>query len=309
MIAVMFGLWMAMTPAAIAADPPGLAPSAPGAVLAPPPVTPIVPVVPPGARPRPSSMPTAAPAVDVSRPLVGLPGTLVEPPEPPVADLGASVDSAVRAATGPEVATSVRLIVVLTMLSVLPGLILLSTPFARFLIVLSMLRQALGMQQSPPNQVLVGLALILTTVVMRPTLEQMNERAVQPYLAGEMDTSTAVREGIVPMRAYMLEHMTRDDLGSAIRMARLERPSTVDDLPTPVVVVGFVLSELREAFVTSVKVYVPFLVIDLVVASVLLGLGMMMVPPVAISLPFKLLVFVLMDGWTLLLLGLARGAG
>lgn len=221
--------------------------------------------------------------------------------------LGQAIEGA--AAAAPEQATdaSVRLILLLTALSLLPGLLLAMTPFTRFIIVFSLLRQALGLQQSPPNQILVGLSLSLTLLVMQPTLEQSWEEGVQPYMAGEIATVEAYERSIEPMRVFMLKNVQRDDLASAMRLARMPRPERLEDVPTSVVVTGFVLSELRTAFVIAVKVYVPFLVVDLVVASVLLGMGMMMLPPVVISLPFKLMVFVLMDGWGLLVTGMVAG--
>lgn len=210
------------------------------------------------------------------------------------------------AVAGPEadVSASVRLIMLLTALAVLPALMLLMTPFTRFVIVFSLLRQALGLQQSPPNQVLIGLSVALSLVVMHPTLQEVNDTALQPYMAGEVETMDALETAMVPMRRFMLAHTQRDDLGMTMRMARLPRPETLDDIPSSVVVTSFVLSELRAAFAIAVRVYIPFLVVDLVIASILLGMGMMMLPPVVISLPFKLLVFVLMDGWSLIVVGL-----
>lgn len=236
--------------------------------------------------------------------LLALPAVGLAQDAPPV-----GLSELARATTEPEVAQAVRWIVALTAMSVLPGVVMLMTPFTRFVIVLSLVRQALGLQQSPPNQVLVGLALILSVAVMQPTLDVVHRDAVEPYLAGEIDTGEAWDAAVAPMRTFMLSHTRRDELRTAIRIARIEeRPASLDDLPLSVVVTGYVLSELETAFVTAVKVYLPFLVVDLVVASVLLGTGMMMLPPVVISLPFKLLLFVLMDGWSLLVLGLTGAA-
>ena len=220
------------------------------------------------------------------------------------AGLGEAVSTVVSTASGDEVSTAVRLLVILTSLSFLPALVLLMTPFTRFIIVFSLLRQAMGLQQSPPNQVLIGLALVMSLVVMQPTLNQVQADAIDPYLAGEVETTDAMAAAMVPMRGFMLEHTRRDDLSAAMRLARQPRPDTLDDVPSTVVVTGFVLSELRTAFDIGIRVYIPFLVVDMVVASVLLGMGMMVLPPVVISLPFKLLVFVIMDGWTLLVAGL-----
>ncbi len=203
---------------------------------------------------------------------------------------------------------AVRLLVALTVLAILPGLLMVMTPFTRFIIVLSLLRQALGLQQSPPNQVLIGLAVVLTLVSMRPTLETVHERSVQPYLRGEIEAVEAYGAFIEPMRDFMFRNTNRQDLRTALRIGRLQtRPRSLDDIPTSAVITAFVLSELRTAFTIAIQVYLPFLVVDIVVASALLGMGMMMLPPVVISLPFKLMVFVLMDGWGLLVVGLVGG--
>jgi flagellar biosynthetic protein FliP len=217
------------------------------------------------------------------------------------------IENATSGETEEGVGQAVRLIMMLTALSVVPAVLLLMTPFTRFVIVFSLMRQALGLQQSPPNQVLIGLSLALSLVVMQPTVTEVNTLAIQPYMAGEMTTTDALSIGMAPMRKFMLANVQRDDLASSLRISRIERPTSIDEIPSSVVVTSFVLSELRAAFSIAVKVYIPFLVIDIIVASVLLGMGMMMLPPVVISLPFKLLIFVLMDGWTLLVTGLAGG--
>jgi flagellar biosynthetic protein FliP len=223
------------------------------------------------------------------------------------AAMAEGIGSLVDAASGDEVDNAVRLLVLMTGLAFLPAALVLMTPFTRFVIVLGLLRQALGLQQSPPNQVLVGLAVMLSLVVMQPTLVEVHETALQPYLQGEMDTVSAVEAGLKPMRTFMLQNMERSDLEASLRIARMPRPKSLEDIPTPVVVTGFVLSELRASFVIGIKVYLPFLVLDIVVSSVLLGMGMMMIPPVVISMPFKLMLFVLMDGWHLLIGGLVAG--
>ena len=226
---------------------------------------------------------------------------------PEVPALGDAVGDLIDASDGEEVSTALRLIVMLSALSILPGVLMVMTPFTRFIIVFSLLRQGLGLQQSPPNQVLVGLAVIMSMMVMQPTLTVVNDTAFQPFMDGEIDTATAYDNAIGPMRSFMLRNMRRDDLATSMRLAKMTRPDTVDDIPTPVVITAFVLSELRTAFVIAVKVYIPFLVIDVIVASTLLGMGMMMLPPIIISMPFKLLIFVLMDGWALLVTGMAAG--
>jgi flagellar biosynthetic protein FliP len=217
-----------------------------------------------------------------------------------------AADLATTALAGEDVSGAVRLIVLLTALTFLPAVVLVMTPFTRFIIVFSLLRQALGLQQTPPNQVLVGLALFLSLMVMGPTVKEVQDTAVDPYMSGQLETGEAITRAMAPMRAFMLANTQRDEMVTVMRIAALDRPEALEDIPTPVVVSAFVLSELETAFVIAIKVYVPFLVIDLVVASVLLGMGMMVLPPVVISLPFKLLVFVLMDGWGLLVMNMVR---
>jgi len=202
--------------------------------------------------------------------------------------------------TGEEVSTAVRLVMILTALTFLPAMILVMTPFTRFIIVFSLLRQALGLQQAPPNQILIGLSLFLAALVMQPTLQQVKTDALDPYIAGEMETGEAVQNAMAPMRLFMLSNVRRNDLGTMMKIARLPRPESLDEVPSSAIISAYLLSELKTAFVIAVKVYLPFLMLDIVVASILLGMGMMVLPPVVISLPFKLLLFVLMDGWSLL---------
>jgi flagellar biosynthetic protein FliP len=205
------------------------------------------------------------------------------------------------------VAATVRLLVILTGLTFLPAMLLVMTPFTRFIIVFSLLRQALGLQQSPPNQVLIGLALFLSMLVMRPTLEEVKVTALDPYLAEQMETTDAIDTAMKPMRRFMLANTRQADMAAVMEMARLERPEALDDIPSTAVISAFVLSELTTAFIIAFKIYIPFLVIDIIVANVLLGMGMMVLPPVIISLPFKLMLFVLMDGWNLLVRSMAAG--
>jgi len=226
----------------------------------------------------------------------------------PVANsVGEALFGIAEGASPQAASMSVRLVLTLTAMSLLPGVLLAMTPFTRFIIVFSLLRQALGLQQSPPNQVLIGLALVLTLTVMQPTTQQVWTQGAQPFMTGQATLEEAYPHTVGPLRTFMLKNVKRDDLAAAMKLSRMPRPATVEDIPTPVVITGFVLSELRTAFTIAVKVYIPFLVVDLVVASVLLGMGMMMLPPVVVSLPFKLLVFVLMDGWALLVMGMVGG--
>ena len=197
-------------------------------------------------------------------------------------------------------ATAVKLLVVLTMLAVAPAIVLSMTSFTRMIVVFSLTRQALGIQQAPPNQILLGLALFLTWYVMAPTFEQVNEVAVQPYQEGSLNEAEAVEAAMVPMKRFMLRNTRETDLGLFMRLSKIERPKTRADVPARVLVPAFMISELKTAFQIGFLIYVPFLIIDIVVSVVLLAMGMMVLPPVVISLPFKLLLFVFVDGWNLL---------
>ena len=205
------------------------------------------------------------------------------------------------------VSSTVRLLVILTALTFLPAMVLAMTPFTRFVIVLSMIRQAVGLQQSPPNQVIIGLSLFLSLMIMQPTLTQIYDTALFPFMNGEIDTMQAYEIAIEPLRMFMLSNTRREDLNTMIDIGRMTPPESLDDIPTTVVVSSFMLSELKTAFIIGVKIYLPFLVLDVVVANILLGMGMMVLPPVILSLPFKILLFVLMDGWSLLIRMMAAG--
>lgn len=207
------------------------------------------------------------------------------------------------------VATSVRIVVLLTALTFLPAILLVMTPFTRFVIVFSLLRQAMGLQQSPPNQVIVGLALMMSMLILGPELDQVRDQSIDPYVAGEITTEEAYAEFITPLRGYMLRNTRRADMAVVLEMGRMDRPSTLEEIPTSAVVSAYVLSELKTAFVIAVKVYLPFLVLDIIIANILLAMGMMVLPPVIISLPFKILLFVLMDGWNLLVRSMSAGFG
>lgn len=205
------------------------------------------------------------------------------------------------------VSTSVRILLLLTGLSFLPAMLVVMTPFVRFVVVFSLLRQALGLQSSPPNQVIVGLSLFLTLLVMGPTFERSYTDGIEPLMAGEMLPTEAMESALAPMRSFMVANTRRSDMATILEAARAPVPDRVEDLSTPVIASAFVLSELKTSLIISVYVFVPFLVVDLVTSSVLMGMGMMMVPPVMVSLPFKLLVFVLMDGWGLLVRDMVAG--
>ena len=199
------------------------------------------------------------------------------------------------------VSATVRLMVIVSALTFLPAMMLAMTPFTRFIIVFSMMRQAVGVQQAPPNQVLVGLSLFLSLLIMQPVLEQVNTEAIQPFMSGEIETFEALEVGMAPLRTFMLSNTRRVDLETMMKISRQQPVDSLSEIPSTVVISSFLLSELKTAFVIGVKIYLPFLVVDIIIANILLGMGMLVLPPVIISLPFKIMLFVLMDGWTLLI--------
>ncbi|MCK4304572.1 MAG: flagellar type III secretion system pore protein FliP [Candidatus Eisenbacteria sp.] len=218
-----------------------------------------------------------------------------------------SLDDAEEVASEPrKIATGLQILLLLTVLSVAPALVLMMTSFARIVIVLSFVRQALSTQQMPPNQVLVGLALLMTFFVMTPTWQHVHDQALKPYLDGEISATDALKEGVGPLRAFMLQQTREKDLGLFAAMVVEEKPETAADLPLTVVVPAFMISELRTAFQMGFVIYLPFLIIDMVIASVLMSMGMLMLPPAMISLPFKILLFVIVDGWHLVVRSLVE---
>ncbi len=194
---------------------------------------------------------------------------------------------------------TVGIVVMMGLLTLLPTLLLMMTGFTRILIVLHFLKQAMGTQGAPPAQLLAGLALLLTGFVMAPTLSEVNRTAITPWMDGQIDQVQMMKIGVKPMRAFMLRQMKQEDLKTFVELSRVPRPNTVDDVPLHVLMSAFVASELRTSFEIGFMIYLPFIIIDAVVASVLMSMGMMMLPPAMISLPFKLLLFVLVNGWTL----------
>lgn len=208
-----------------------------------------------------------------------------------------------------QVGVVMKVFILLTVLSLAPALLIMLTSFTRIVIVLSILRQALGTQQMPPNQVVVGLALFLTFFVMAPVWDQINSGALQPYLEGKLAQQEALGKAVEPLRAFMFKQTRESDLGLLLEVAKVERPKGPENVPTRVLIPSFVLSELKTAFQIGFLLYVPFLIIDMVVASVLLAMGMMMLPPIMVSLPFKLMLFVLVDGWSLVVGSLVKSFG
>jgi flagellar biosynthetic protein FliP len=200
---------------------------------------------------------------------------------------------------------TIQLLALMTAITLLPAALLMMTAFTRIIIVLSILRQAIGAGQSPPNQVLVGLALFLTLFVMSPVIDKIRTDAVDPYMAGSIETSVALERGVAPLKTFMLEQTREADIAAFVRMSGGKGFATPQDVPLTILAPAFVTSELKTAFQIGFLLFIPFVIIDLVVASVLMSMGMMMLSPVLISLPFKLMLFVLVDGWTLVMGSLA----
>lgn len=196
---------------------------------------------------------------------------------------------------------SLQVLALMTALTLLPAIVLMMTAFTRIIIVLGILRQAIGAGQTPPNQVLVGLALFLTLFVMSPVVNRINEEALQPYSAGTIEASVALERAVVPLKKFMLDQTRESDIATFVRISGGKGFATPQDVPLTLLVPAFVTSELKTAFLIGFLIYIPFVIIDLVVASVLMSMGMMMLSPVLISLPFKLMLFVLVDGWSLVM--------
>jgi flagellar biosynthetic protein FliP len=234
--------------------------------------------------------------------LIGLVLTCLVLPSMAWAEAGLSAFSSSPAPGGGQNYTlSLQTLILLTSLTFLPAVLLMMTAFTRIVIVLSLLRQALGTLQSPPNQVLVGLSLFLTFFVMSPVFDKINAQALQPYLADKMSVVEALDKGSEPLKAFMLKQTRQDDLALFIRLSRTPAPQGPEAVPLKVLVPAYVISELKTAFQIGFIIFIPFLIIDMVVASILMSMGMMMLSPVTISFPFKLMLFVLVDGWNLVI--------
>ena len=213
----------------------------------------------------------------------------------------------VRMAESPsDVAVTLQILALLTVLSLAPAIILMVTSFTRILVVLGFVQRAIGLQQTPPNQVIVGLALFLTLFVMGPTWGKVYDGALSPYLAGNISSAQAWEGTIQPVREFLFKFTRQEELSLMITMSKLEQPRNTADVPTRILIPAFVLSELKTAFQMGVVIFIPFIIVDMIVASVLLAMGMMMLAPMMISLPFKILLFVMADGWNLVVASLLR---
>ncbi|MFN3134585.1 MAG: flagellar type III secretion system pore protein FliP [Candidatus Kryptonium sp.] len=211
-----------------------------------------------------------------------------------------------KAQNSGDVAVTLQILLLMTILSLAPAIIILTTSFTRIIIVFHFLKQALGVQQMPPSQVLVGLALFLTFFIMSPVWDKINKDALQPYLKNEITQAEAYEKAIEPLREFMFKQVREDDLALFVSLANLPKPNNKNEIPTYVLIPAFAISELKIAFQIGFLIYVPFLMIDLIVASVLMSMGMIMLPPVMISLPFKVLLFILVDGWHLVVQSLIQ---
>lgn len=208
-----------------------------------------------------------------------------------------------------KVSSALQVLILLTVLTLAPSILIMTTSFSRIIIVLSFLRQAMGTQQTPPNQVLVGLALFLTTFVMTPVWKEVNEKALQPFMAEKMSQQEALQVAQAPLKKFMLHQTREKDLALFVNIAGGPKPATKEDVELRMIIPAFIISELKTAFQIGFMIYIPFLILDMVVASVLLSMGMMMLPPVLISLPFKLMLFVMVDGWYLTVGSLMKSFG
>lgn len=221
-----------------------------------------------------------------------------------IGDIGFNVTTG--AEEDSSLATTLQMLLILTVISLAPSILIMVTSFTRILIVLHFVRSALGTQTTPPNQILIGLALFLTLFIMSPTLSKVNEEAIKPLSAGEITAEEALDAGIEPIREFMFGETRNEELVLFLDIAGIETVDTADDIPTWVLVPAFIISELRAAFIIGFLIYIPFIVIDMVVSSTLMAMGMMMLPPTTISMPFKILLFIMADGWNLIIESVLR---
>lgn len=206
-----------------------------------------------------------------------------------------------------DITTTLQILLLLTVLSLAPSIMIMTTSYLRIIIVFHFLKNAMGTQQMPPSQLLAGIALFITFFVMAPTWTEINDRALKPLMDGEINVEQAYNLGIEPVREFMFKHVRDEDLELFLGLSNLEKPETRADVPTYLLVPAFTLSELRAGFIIGFFLFIPFIMIDLIVSSILLSMGMMMIPPMMISLPFKILLFILIDGWNLIVGSIVQG--
>jgi flagellar biosynthesis protein FliP len=230
------------------------------------------------------------------------------PPSAPGQEGGGGINLEINGPDGTP-SSAITTLLAITLLSVAPALLLMMTSFTKIFVVLAMTRNALGLQSIPPNQVIAGLSLFLSMFIMWPVLTQMNDLGVQPYLNGSITFDEALKYAVPPLQEFMLGQTREEDVALMTRAAGMENPNTAADVPLQTLIPAFLISELRSAFIIGFVIFIPFLIIDLVVSSGLMAMGMMMLPPVMISLPFKILLFILVDGWGLIITALIRSYG
>lgn len=210
---------------------------------------------------------------------------------------------------GQDVSVTLQILLLMTILALAPSILIMTTAYLRIIIVFHFLKSALGTQQMPPGQLLAGVALFITFFVMAPTWNKVNDEALKPLMDEKITTEEAYNKGIVPIREFMFKHVREEDLGLFVSLANMKRPNNRNDLPTYILVPAFVLSELRTGFVIGFFLFIPFLMVDMIVSSILMSMGMMMLPPMLVSLPFKILLFILVDGWNLIVGSVVRSFG
>jgi|AMWB02.1.fsa_nt_gi flagellar biosynthetic protein FliP len=210
---------------------------------------------------------------------------------------------------GQDVSVTLQILLLMTILALAPSIMIMTTAYLRIIIVFHFLKSALGTQQMPPGQLLAGVALFITFFVMAPTWNKVNDEALKPLMDEKITTEEAYNKGIVPIREFMFKHVREEDLGLFISLANMKRPNNRNDLPTYILVPAFVLSELRTGFIIGFFLFIPFLMVDMIVSSILMSMGMMMLPPMLVSLPFKILLFILVDGWNLIVGSVVRSFG
>lgn len=251
-------------------------------------------------------MAEAAPPRPVPVTVLAAPVDPTPPTAPSVSPSGGSIEVNINGTNpdGSKPATSLIIVIGLTLLSVAPAALLLCTSFTKVFMVLGITRNALGLTSMPPNQVLAGLALFISLFIMEPTLSAVNEAGIQPYLRGDKTQSQAFDDGVAPLREFMWSTTRPDEVALLIKVSGQDQPANKDDVPLTTLIPAFVLSELRAAFIIGFVIFIPFLIIDMVVSASLMSLGMMMLPPVTVAMPFKLLLFVLVNGWGLIITAL-----
>jgi flagellar biosynthetic protein FliP len=262
---------------------------------------------PAAAQAAPAGNPIVVPEAPTPPDATAPPAPEMTPPTTVAGNQASTLD--INLNTGDKPSKSIVIILMLTVLSVAPSLVIMLTPFTRLVVVFSLARNAMGVHAVPPNQVLVGLAMFLSFFIMGPTLKQMNEVGLQPLLNEQKTESQAFNDALVPLRAYMLKNTRKEELALFVNQAQINGeapPATPEDVDMTALVPAYILSELQSAFIIGFVIFIPFLIIDLVVSAVLMSLGMMMLPPVVVSLPFKILLFVMVGGWTLIVETLIR---